>query len=146
MCYILKYLPSEKNHKAVTLESYPHLLMQGCCVPDRCVPDRKFLDVAPLNKASLGYFAPDRCVPTLDRIKHGTCSIGHYRGLGRPPAKMDQWGVWPASPTPLTRFAQSNLNLGLGWFSQGQNSQGTLYPRDATSNRFRSGTHRSGTD
>ncbi len=40
----------------------------------------------PLNKAPLGYFAPDRCVPTLNRIKHGTCSVGRYRGLGRPPA------------------------------------------------------------
>ncbi len=24
----------------------------------------------PLNKASLGYYAPDRCVPTLDRVTH----------------------------------------------------------------------------
>ncbi len=40
----------------------------------------------PLNKASLGYCAPDRCVPTLDRVKHGTSSVGSYRGLGRPPA------------------------------------------------------------
>ena len=51
----------------------------------------------PLNKASLGYCVPDRCVPTLDRVKHGTSSVG-LRHL------MDQWGVWPASPTPLTRF------------------------------------------
>ncbi len=40
----------------------------------------------PLNKASLGYIAPDRCVPTLDRIKHETCSVVRYRSLGRPPA------------------------------------------------------------
>jgi hypothetical protein len=40
----------------------------------------------PLNKASLGYCVPDRCVPTLDRVKHGTRSVGRYRGLGRPPA------------------------------------------------------------
>ncbi len=59
----------------------------------------------PLNKASLGYCATDQCVPTLDRVKHGTRSVSRYRGLGRPPAPiMDQWGVWPASPTPLTRF------------------------------------------
>ena len=51
----------------------------------------------PLNKASLGYSALDRCVPTLDRIKHETCSVG-LRHL------IDQWGVWPASPMPLTRF------------------------------------------
>ncbi len=40
----------------------------------------------PLNKASLGYFPPDQCVPTLDRIKHGTCSIGRFRGPGQPSA------------------------------------------------------------
>jgi len=51
----------------------------------------------PWNKASLGHCVPDRCVPTLDRVKHGTSSIGLRR-------LMDQWGVWPASPTPLTRF------------------------------------------
>ena len=56
----------------------------------------------PLNKAPLGYFAPDRCVPTLNRIKHGTCSVG-LRHL------MNQWGVWPASPrfiglAPLRRM------------------------------------------
>jgi hypothetical protein len=40
----------------------------------------------PLNIASLGYCAPDRCVPTLDRVKHETCYVGRYRGRGRPPA------------------------------------------------------------
>ena len=55
----------------------------------------------PLNKVSLGYCVPDRCVPTLDRVKHGTSSVGRYRGLRH---LMNQWGVWPASPTPLTRF------------------------------------------
>ncbi len=40
----------------------------------------------PLNKASLGYCVPDRYVPTLDRVKHGTSSVGRYRSLGRPPA------------------------------------------------------------
>ncbi len=40
----------------------------------------------PLNKASLGYCVPDRCVPTLDHVKHGTSSVSRYRGLGWPPA------------------------------------------------------------
>ncbi len=40
----------------------------------------------PWNKASLGHCVPDRCVPTLDRVNHGTSSVGRYRGLGRPPA------------------------------------------------------------
>ncbi len=58
----------------------------------------------PLNKASLGYFAPDRCVPTwtascmeLAPSAAIMASVG-LRHL------MDQWGVWPASPTPLIRF------------------------------------------
>ncbi len=106
----------------------------------------------PLNKASLVHCAPDRCVPTLDCIRHGTSSVG-LRHL------MDQWGVWPASPTPLTRFiglsplrrmharpTHRTPHIGMGWFGQGQNSQGTLCPRDATSKNFQSGTHRSGTD
>jgi len=40
----------------------------------------------------------------------------------------------------------SNQYLGMGWFGQGHNSQGTFCPRDATSKNFRSGTYRSGTD
>ncbi len=46
----------------------------------------------PLNKASLGYYPPNRCVPTLDRVKHGTSSVGRFRGLGRPPAPTGSVG------------------------------------------------------
>jgi hypothetical protein len=46
----------------------------------------------PLNKASLGYCVPDRCVPTLDRVKHGTSFVGRYRGLGRPPVPNESVG------------------------------------------------------
>jgi hypothetical protein len=46
----------------------------------------------PLNKASLVYYAPDRCVLTLDLVKHGTSSVGSYRGLGRPPAPTGSVG------------------------------------------------------
>jgi hypothetical protein len=46
----------------------------------------------PLNKASLGYCVPDRCVPTLDPVEHGTSSIGRYRGLGWPPAPNESLG------------------------------------------------------
>jgi hypothetical protein len=124
----------------------------------------------PLNKASLGYCVPDRCVPTPDRAP--SAAIAALVGLRR---LMDQWGVWPASPTPLTRFiglaplrrmharpthrtpplrsanwksgvASLNQIKGMGWFGQGPISQGTLCPRDATSKNFRSRTHRSGTD
>jgi hypothetical protein len=80
------------------------------CVPDRCAcPNSGFhrgwcrVDVSqtdvfptenswllqPLNKASLGYCAPDQCVPTLDHVKHGTSSVGRYRGLGRPRSASD---------------------------------------------------------
>jgi hypothetical protein len=148
--------------------------MHGWYVPDRCVPDRKFLDVAPHEQISLGYCVPDQCVPTLGRAT--PAAIAASVGLRR---LMDQWGVWPALPTPLTRFiglaplrrmharpthrtpplfsakvcgswksgvASLNQIKGMGWFGQGQISQGTLCPRDATSKNFWSGTHRSGTD
>ncbi len=49
----------------------------------------------PLNKASLGYCVPDQCVPTLDRVRHETSSVGRvgrYRGLGRPPAPNESVG------------------------------------------------------
>jgi hypothetical protein len=78
----------------------------------------------PLNKASLGYCAPDRCVPTLDHVRHGAHNAWTAHGMG----------------------VASNQYLGMGWFGQGHNSQGTFCPRDATSKNFRSGTHRSGTD
>ncbi len=58
--------------------------MQGWCVPDHVSPTENSWMLRPLNKASLGYCV--RCVPTLDRVKHGTSSVGRYRGLGRPPA------------------------------------------------------------
>jgi hypothetical protein len=128
----------------------------------------------PLIKESLEYFVPDQCVLTLDRAP--SAAIAASVGLRR---LMDQWGVWLASPTPLTRFiglaplrrmharpthrtpllrsakahgswesgvASLNQIKGMGWFGQGQISQGTLCPRDAKSKNFRSGTHRSGMD
>ncbi len=61
----------------------------GCRVdlsPTDVSPTGNSWMLGPLNKASLGYCAPDQCVPTLDRIKHGTSSVGLCRGLDRPPA------------------------------------------------------------
>ncbi len=52
----------------------------------------------PLNEAPLRHCAPDRCVQTLDRVKHGTSSVGRYHGLGRPPAPNGSVGR-------LARFA-----------------------------------------
>ncbi len=118
--------------------------------PSDVSPTKNSWMLRPLNKASLGYCVPDRCVPTMDRVKHGTSSVGLRR-------LMDQWGVWPASPTPLTRFiglaplrrmharpthrtpplrsakargswksgvASLNQIKGMGWFSQGQLAKG----------------------
>ncbi len=58
----------------------------------------------PLNNVSLGYCVPDQCVPTLDRVKHGTISISRIPASVGLWCLMDQWGIWLASPTPLTRF------------------------------------------
>jgi hypothetical protein len=140
--------------------------------PTNVSPTENSWMLRPLNKASLEYCVPDRCVPTLDRAP--LAAISASVGLRR---LMDQWGIWPASPTPLTRFiglaplrwmhsrpthrtpllhsakargscklgvASHNQIKGMGWFGQGQISQGTLCPRYATSKNFRSGTHRSG--
>ncbi|MFN9906179.1 MAG: hypothetical protein ACK56F_08660, partial [bacterium] len=73
----------------------------------------------PLNQASLGYCAPDRCVPTLDRVKHGNSSVGRYRGLGRPPvtngsvgrlagfAYAPDQGYWIGAPPSDARSAHT---------------------------------------
>jgi hypothetical protein len=55
------------------------------CPRPMCPRENSWM-LRPLSKASLGYCASDRCVPTLDRVKHETCSTGRYRGHGRPPA------------------------------------------------------------
>ncbi len=62
---------------------------------------------------------PLHIVPLTDVSRPWTSYVGSYRGLGRPLSRppsasiaasvglwhlMDQWGVWPASPMPLTRF------------------------------------------
>jgi hypothetical protein len=38
----------------------------------------------PLNKASLGYYALDRCVPTLDRATHGSHKAGSTAAICLP--------------------------------------------------------------
>ena len=47
-----------------------------------CVPDRKFLDVAPLKQSVPWILCPD----------HGPRSVDRYRGLGRPPAPNESVG------------------------------------------------------
>jgi hypothetical protein len=72
----------------------------GCRVdvsPTDVSPTENSWMLRPLNKASLGHCVPDRCVPTLDRVKHAitlhqNSSVGRYRGLGRPPAPKGSVG------------------------------------------------------
>ncbi len=130
--------------------------------PTDVSPTKSSWMLRPLNKASLGYCVPDRCVPTLDRVKHGTSFVGRRR-------LMDQRGVWPALPTPLTRFiglaplcrmharpthrtppvpsakarrswksgvASLNQIKGMEWFGQGQISQGTLCSKGCNIQEF----------
>jgi hypothetical protein len=164
-----------------------HASTSGCRVdvsltdvsPTDVSPTESSWMLRPLNKASLGYCVlTDVSQPwTMSSMELAlSAAIVASVGLWR---LMDQWGVWPASPTPLTRFiglatlrrmharpthrtpplcsakargswkwgvAALNQIKGMGWFSQGQISQGTLCPRDATSKNFRSGTHWSGMD
>ncbi len=125
--------------------------MQGQCDPNRCVPDRRFLDVAPHVR-----FVPwtDHPWPMCPWRASGEANSLQQGKLG---------DVWPASPTPLTRLyrllplcqVQTRLThytpsyrfaplgdtpvslcskyLGMGWFGQGHNIQGTLCQRGATS-------------
>ncbi len=60
--------------------------------PTDASPTENSWMLRPLNKASLRYCVPDRCVPTLDRVNHKTSSVGRYRGLGRPPAPNESVG------------------------------------------------------
>ncbi len=142
----------------------PRPKILGCCAPWTKRP----LDIVSLTDVSRPWTASSiELAPSA--------AIAASVGLRR---LMNHWGVWPASPTPLTRFiglaplrrmhprpthrtpplrsakargswksgvASLNHIKGMGWFGQGQNSQGTLCPRVATSKNFRSGTHRSGT-
>jgi hypothetical protein len=66
----------------------------------------------PLNKASLGYCVPYRCVPTLDRVKHETSSSAAITASVGLRHLMNQRGVWPASPTPLTSFIDWRPSVG----------------------------------
>jgi hypothetical protein len=155
--------------------------MQGWCFPDWCVPGRKFLDVAPLEQSVAWtlWTLTDVSRPwtALSMELAPSAAIAASVGLRH---LMYQWGVWPAPPTPLTRFfglpplrrmharpthrtpplrsakraaVGSRVSLRSiqsefrdGMVRSGQNSQGTLCPRDATSKNFQSGTHWSGTD
>ncbi len=144
----------------------PGMFVQGRCFPDQCVPDRKFLDVAPL-------------VLFVPWINHPwpMCPVpGSHEGTGHNPVASDaslhpgrpslrslclfdrlvplrQCKLGPHIITPSYRFAPlGDTPMSLrskyfsGWLGQGQNNQGMLCPWGATSKNFWSGTHRSGTN
>ncbi len=45
----------------------------------------------PLNKASLGYYDPDRCVPTLERVMHGSHKAGSTAYIRLPIRYRRNW-------------------------------------------------------
>ncbi len=133
--------------------------MQG-----RCVPDRKFL--RPLYDLSLGLIISDQSVPTLNGIREANSlqqgKLGDVWPASFTALTRFYIGLCPSvrcklGPhiiiTPSYRFALlgdtpmslRSKYLGMGWFCQGHNFQGTLCPRGATSENFRSGTHQLGT-
>jgi hypothetical protein len=68
----------------------PRPKILGCCAPGTKSP----LDIVPLTDVSRPWTASSMKLAPSAAI---AASVG-FRHL------MDQWGVWPASPTPLTRF------------------------------------------
>ncbi len=68
--------------------SRPKIL--GCCAPWTKRP----LDIVPLTDVSRPWTAPSMEL-ALSAATVASVGLRHLR---------DQWGVWPASPTPLTRF------------------------------------------
>ncbi len=128
----------------------------GYCVPVRC-------DVMWPWTASSMELAPSAAMAASVDLRRlmdqwsiwlaSPTSLTGFIGL----APLRRMHVRPTHRTPPLRSAKArgswksdvaslNQNKGMRWFGQGQNSQGTLCPRDATSKNFRSGTHRSGMD
>jgi len=68
----------------------PRSTILGCCAPGTKLP----LDIVSLTDVSRPWTAPYMQLAPSAAI---AASVGLRR-------LMDQWGVWPASPTPLTRF------------------------------------------
>jgi hypothetical protein len=103
-CHLLIWLQQPLSHQ---------LLGAGCaCYTGSRVdvsPTENSWMLRPLNKASLGYFVPDRCVPTPSMKLAPSAAIAASVSLRH---LMNQWGVWPASPTPLTRFIDRRPSIG----------------------------------
>ncbi len=135
----------------------------------------------PLDKVSLGYFAPDWTIPSLNsnwiersdtRLPTAVCFSAAKRwssmcglsvhrtegcqsnpkpGQGRRRSRPDAPLIHLVTEANRGRDSGRRSKFhaccgpGLGHIGHGQNIQGMLCLRDATSKNFRSGTHRSGT-
>ncbi len=121
------------------LEAHPPVCDDKCTVsfhPCICRVDVSPTDVSPtkswmlrpLNKASLGYCAPDQSVPILDCIMHGSHKAGSTAAIRLPIGYRRNWpnltqhNVSNAYKDHLNDIEKAikNQNLGMGWFAQGQ--------------------------
>ncbi len=130
--------------------------MQGWCFPDQCVPDRKFLDVAPLVLFVPWINHPWPMCPVPgphEGTDHNpvasdaslTMATGRFAlfafSIGWCPSVRCKLG--PLIITASYRFAPLGENpmshrskYFSGWFGQGHNNQGTLCPRGSTTKNF----------
>jgi hypothetical protein len=104
-----------------------------------------------LDKVSLGYFAPDRTIPSpnFDILIFLIIILGGLYGSDWRYVRLGQFNRDPmgrriAAVDPAY-VIHAWRGPGSGHIGQGHNIQGTLWSRGATSKNFRSGTHRSGT-
>ncbi len=81
--FSLSDVVSSLSYILLSLSQYPYQLSQfplfGCKVdvsPTDVSPTESSCMLRPLNKAPLGYYALDRCFPTLDRAAHGSHKAG----------------------------------------------------------------------
>jgi hypothetical protein len=75
----------------------------------------------PLNKASLGYCVLDRCVLTLDRVKHATSrppmpngSVGRLAGFPYAPDQVYWIGTLPSDAAQPTHWTQPLKRAAVG--------------------------------
>ncbi len=72
-----------------------HIETHGCRVdvsPTDVSPTESSWMLRPLNKLSLGYYVPDRSVPTLDHVTHGSHKAGSTAAIRLP---IGHWWNWP---------------------------------------------------
>ncbi len=144
------------------------LIRYACRVdvsPTDVSPTKSSWMLRPLYDLSLGIIIPDQCVPPW-RASGEANSLRQGRLVDVWPASstpltrfyqfvpLHQVQALPThynsesyrfAPLGDTSMSLRSKYLGMGWFGQGHNIQGTLCPRGTTSKNFRWGTHWSGT-